>query len=97
MHQDSRAVAILVAPHTQQLAILDISLHLSCVAAPIKRVPAKYLGLVIALAVLFGAFTPAVARSIAVCVAVEFQLVVGLALEPLEQSPVTLLKFAIGW
>ena len=57
MHQDSKTLTILIGPHSMQVAVLDISRHLSCVATPVKqtiaRMPSKYLGgIVIALAVL---------------------------------------------
>jgi hypothetical protein len=47
MRHDCKTLIILFAPHTMQVSVLDISTHLSCVAAPIRpkvdRVSAKYL------------------------------------------------------
>jgi hypothetical protein len=57
MYQDSKTLAVLTAPLHQQVAVLNISTHLSCVAAAARRkvngVSARYLRLLITLAILF--------------------------------------------
>jgi hypothetical protein len=57
MQPDCKALAVLVAPHTLQVAILDISTHLSCVSNASARPKASRwsalrLGIMIAWAIL---------------------------------------------
>jgi hypothetical protein len=58
MHQDAKVLVILTTALHQQVAVLDISKCLACVATPARRTVnrgrAKYLGILIALAVLLG-------------------------------------------
>jgi hypothetical protein len=54
MRQDSKTVAVLFAPHTQQLTILDVS-HMSCTTPPkLPRMPTLHPGIVVAATLLFG-------------------------------------------
>jgi hypothetical protein len=54
MHQDPKTVAILFAPHTQQLSILDIT-HMSYASLmTFPRMPTVHPGIVIAATLLAG-------------------------------------------
>jgi hypothetical protein len=54
MRQDPKTVAVLFAPHTQQLTILDVS-HMTCATPPkLPRTPRVHPGIVIAATLLAG-------------------------------------------
>jgi hypothetical protein len=73
MHRGSKTLAVLFAPHTQQIAILDVSTLQSSVAPAKRKIyrgPGKYLGILIALLLLItpqpfeGASTPRSPREV---------------------------------
>jgi hypothetical protein len=64
MQPDSKVLVILTTAQHQQVAILDLARSLASVSMPARRkiIRPKYLGVVIALSVLFGVFPAAVAE-----------------------------------
>jgi hypothetical protein len=54
MRQDPKTVAVLFAPHTQQLTILDVT-HMTCATPPkLPRMPTVHPRVVIAVGILVG-------------------------------------------